>query len=222
MATKFNTIHENVMEESKSFEVNVKKNSKPNKIRFNSSSFDINSDDSENRKRLSDKRRQSKFANDLKLNQIYRSSLEKNFKNVRKDREVKEWATKPFELECLTESKQSNEANLTKYDYLRSLYAELDEDIGFHKDINLKDYDDQFEQFKFSRRHANYGSCGKNITEMRKFLNAKMLESNLNELSKERYFQLRKIDTERISFVQKRLAKSNYLPTVKYKIKKLF
>lgn len=142
------------------------------------------------------------------------------FGSMSKQREINEWASKPVEIDFLkkrknatTNSTNKSQTTTTDEDDDDDGKKDLDNDsIASYrpkKEINLNDYEDANEEHNFNRRHAKYGAYGRNRSEMKKFIYAKMLEANLKQLSKERFIRLRKIDSDKFCFIQNRLMKAH-------------
>jgi hypothetical protein len=153
-----------------------------------------------------------------RLAEVYREALEKNFREVRKDREIKEWTRRPFLLDFSIEKKKVKQ---TRGEKLKELLADLDFDDYGRSELtaevtgsenNLNEFENDYDRLEFSRRHANYGATGKSVPELKRFINAKSHEANLKQLSVERFAQLKKLDTEKNGFMRKQIARGFYFP----------
>lgn len=151
---------------------------------------------------------------EMRIMEVYRDSLDRNFRDVPKDREVRDWLTRPFQLDFSIDTKKVEQ---TRSDKLREIFADLDEDqLGgsqaANKQVDLNQFEDDYDRLAFSRRHANYGAVGKSMTEMKRFINAKMHQAKLKQLSIERYGQLKKIDSDKVTFAKKQMNRGFNLP----------
>lgn len=163
---------------------------------------------------------QPQWRQDKRILEVYRESLDKNFRDVSKDREVREWLMQPFQLDFSIDKKK---AEPTRGDKLREILADLDDDINVAgggpepksntQQVDLNQFEDDYERLAFSRRHTNYGAVGKSTTEMRRFITAKMHQVKLKQLSIERYGQLKKIDSEKTTFSKKQASRGITFPS---------
>lgn len=120
-----------------------------------------------------------KSREDLRIADVYRDALDKNFRDVSKNKEISDWLQRPFELDFSIEKKKIEP---TRGEKLNELLADLDMDfdeINRHN-VDLNEFESDYERLEFSRRHTNYGTTGKSEIEMRRFINAKMHEVTMS------------------------------------------
>lgn len=157
-------------------------------------------------------RLKSKSKEEAKLAEVYRDALEKNYRVVSRSSEVKEWTSKPFQLDFTIKKKKS--AQISCENKLKEIFSDLEFDFGFtssDKPVDIE-FENDYDRLAFSRRHANYAASCKNATDMKRFVIAKNHEANLKQIALERYGELQKIDNDMSVFLNKHTSRAFHGP----------
>ena len=167
----------------------------------------------------------------LKSSQIIPESLSKNFRlksapvsksimnyNIKnnsiirysaREKSILDWAFKKFQYE---ESKKNDKNNFCRYKH--DFWFDEDEEIlkgaEANKNVNLADYDDPQGDHDFYRKYRNVTNTGKIDIEMNR--HSKQLDSQLVDLSRERFKTIGMLEYKKHEFVKKQLRKSESLP----------